>query len=1292
MIKYCIIYSMLKFLEKSNLLQKRKRYKPMNKQYKFHKLTPSDTVEMGIYENAMEYIFSNDDIRNIAISGTYGAGKSSMIESYKKIHPNKKFIHISLAHFVSDRSQNSDDDETKSKQVAALEGKIINQLIHQIDSRKIPQTNFRIKKNMDNKHILKVALLVIDFVAITCFFRFHDAWKNMIDGFSIPYLQWIFHFTVTNEMELLLGAAALIILGRAIYEIIKLQKNVKLFRKFNFQGNEIEVFEESKDSYFDKYLNEVLYIFEHTDVDGIIFEDIDRYDTTVIFEKLREINYLLNQRERANGVEEQRTIRFFYLLRDDIFESKDRTKFFDFILPIVPVVDASNAYDKFIDYFKEANLLDLFDMDFVQGLSLYVDDMRILKNICNEFVIYHEKLKTSFTEQSNNKLLAMIVYKNLFPKDFGYLQIGRGYVHTLFADKKKFVADQIKQLEEKIDVLQVENEDLNSECMNNLDELNALYFLIDGRISVDGKEEAGYKTRKEFVKAILTSGNIKRFSYRGDWMQISIDTEKKTMEQNPDYIKRKALIEKKNKAGIEKNNYQITTLKKQMEELVHKYLKDILTRENETAIFQADYTNAIKEVERFEDVKRSPYFDLIKFLIREGYLDETYPDYMTYFYENSITANDKTFLRSITDRHSQPYDYKLDNPALVISRMRMMDFKTQEALNFGLLEQLLSDTEKYKEHIQNFLYTIWNIEPGEFVSQFLDRNIARKEFVKQFNVYWAGANRWILSTDVFTLQQKRRYVIDTLCLSSDKVIIQNNQLGEIKEFIESDAEFLIFDDTDENILENRLNILEERLDLLEIKFRELNIFMANYTLFQYVYNNDMYVLNMDIINDILIYWYNSWEGNNLLCKNLSYIFSDEDQPLYSYVKNNIDLYIGELLSAVQETEDTEEVVLYVLNSSDESITEEHKKAYIASSKTIISNLNQVTDTKWWGELLEQDKVLKTTENLCDYYFNSGNGLDDRLIHFINSFEQTKLLAIADISNNYEKSQKENFFFDIAKCNKIENDRYEELLRTLNTKYIKCNVPGINLDKIAIMIRQNILEMNTDILKTMREHYSEMCMMFIEHNIDKYVEIMNEDIFSSSELMQILEEKIDDELKIRLLKFATSPISIQNKNYSDRIQDYIVENLYCEKDFEYLVQWYPLNRGGLKKQILNIVIAAIQNTEEISCVVHPKLLESLILSERINTADKLALLAQQIEAGIQKGNAKKAFEQLGIPEYKQLLEGKQVKVEATSTEEQLLEALKERKWISDYEEDPEDPEMFLAFGKVTKRREREMQLT
>lgn len=65
--------------------------------------------------------------------------------------------------------------------------------------------------------------------------------------------------------------------------------------------------------------------------------------------------------------EEKWPFRFFYLLRDDIFISKDRTKFFDYIVPVVPVVDSSNSYGQFIAHFKRSGLFEKFEEAFCRG-------------------------------------------------------------------------------------------------------------------------------------------------------------------------------------------------------------------------------------------------------------------------------------------------------------------------------------------------------------------------------------------------------------------------------------------------------------------------------------------------------------------------------------------------------------------------------------------------------------------------------------------------------------------------------------------------------------------------------------------------------------------------------------------------------------------------------------------------------------------------------------------------------------------------------------------------------------
>ena len=85
----------------------------------------------------------------------------------------------------------------------------------------------------------------------------------------------------------------------------------------------------------------------------------------------------------------------------------------------------------------------------------------------------------------------------------------------------------------------------------------------------------------------------------------------------------------------------------------NKPLWGIITRDNINKIFSITSTNEIGIVTSFNEIKSSEYFDLLKYLIRNGYIDETYADYMTYFYENSLSRIDKTFLRSITDKKAK---------------------------------------------------------------------------------------------------------------------------------------------------------------------------------------------------------------------------------------------------------------------------------------------------------------------------------------------------------------------------------------------------------------------------------------------------------------------------------------------------------------------------------------------------------------------------------------------------------------------------------------------------------------
>src|SRR5699024_4593920 len=92
-----------------------------------------------------------------------------------------------------------------------------------------------------------------------------------------------------NTLYLLIA----IISVRFIYLILKYLSRIFKLSKFSFKSLTVETVN-VESSYFSKYLDEIIYYFEVSKTDIVVIEDIDRFNSVVIFEHLRELNYLLN--------------------------------------------------------------------------------------------------------------------------------------------------------------------------------------------------------------------------------------------------------------------------------------------------------------------------------------------------------------------------------------------------------------------------------------------------------------------------------------------------------------------------------------------------------------------------------------------------------------------------------------------------------------------------------------------------------------------------------------------------------------------------------------------------------------------------------------------------------------------------------------------------------------------------------------------------------------------------------------------------------------------------------------
>lgn len=1234
------------------------------KEYFFEKLTPNDEVDISVYDEAMEFVFDNSDITNIAISGAYGAGKSSVIESYKKKHTDKKFMHISLAHFESSDIK----DETDVIDETMIEGKILNQLIHQIPVSKIPQTNFRVKKEISKLHIFKIAVLFYLMIGSLVFISFSGKIQSFVKSLSKSNLKNVLGF-ITDKNAVVFAVGVLIVsVFICVYNIVKIQEYKKLFHKVTVQGNSIEIFEDKDDSYFDKYLNEVLYLFEQVDVEGIVFEDIDRFDSNIIFERLREVNNLTNvqkynkfrkvsnkkcikliNRILNRNIIKYKPIRFFYLLRDDIFVTKDRTKFFDYIIPIVPVLDGSNSYDQFIRHLKRGKIYEKFDFVFLQRLSLYIDDMRVLKNIYNELLVYINRLNN--TDLNWDKMLAIIVYKNIFPRDFCDLQLNRGYVHELFQSKDNISKEEVEQLEEERQHFQEKIDYINNENLNSVQEL-----------------EDAYKAKYE---------NLPRDWYRGG---LTSESEKKKEKLEKEKARRRETIEDRNNGKISEYEKKLSKLDYQISIARTKLLSELITRHNTDTVFMIKSINPIGEENEYKEIKSSDYFELLKFLISNGYIDETYNDYMTYFYEDSLSAQDKVFLRRITDKKGADYDYKLKDVEKVLSSpiLRIVDFYEEETLNFDLLNGLLGNLQnsRYQEYLSVLIKQMKDKKYLDFISRFYDSLKFDMQFIVKLNELWPDFFSYVECNKGLPSEQIRRFSLDTINMS-DKEIIQNVNIDNcLTNYISNQGDYL-------NIQKPDVKKLISSFISLGIKFKTIAYDKANMELFTGVYEKDLYELTFENIKLMIM---SKYKENNLYSiehRNYTIIQADPESPLALYVAKNIEKYINEILENCGDIiEDSEEYAIELVNTL--AIGGNKQRQYVEYLTTIISDISSIKDTRFWETMLEEGIVQKTVPNIIYYY--EEYSLSKGLIKFINECDVDMDYSLVEKDFGNEIARK--FFDAVANNDDIDIEKYENILCSMGYIFDSYETDKISDDRMDILIKNNIIEMNEEGLEYIRSYYSNHILMYIDYNIEKYLDIISSANFDYKEMLHVLDMDIEDVKKVLLLKLTREPVSIIGKNYSDYIMAYIIENNFDIHDENELYNYFSKYNEIIQQAICAVAASRIDNVIlDSSIVLDDILLSKLLQNRNCSTDDRISLWAKVLP-GLDEETCKKHFDELGFPELKNIFTKRNSFTRAydkNSYTTHIFAELKKNGWIYDYREKEDDSEKYIVIKYLTRTR-------
>lgn len=973
-------------------------------------LTPIKLTEgMSGYDTVkdIEEKLNDPEVFNIAIAGPYGSGKSTVLKSLREDYAkNHTYLTISLASLTGEEEKD-DDKRLEAGEMQKVEYSILQQLIYTEKPETLPGSRFRrINGRSIGKSVGFAIAAILFFVAFLIVFE--PAWirvESLCKFFDLGK-SWNLFFDCLG---------ALYMLGCVGYLAAYLYKRPGMLRvrALNVKNLSIELSQDS--SVFNKHLDEIVYFFESTDYDVVIIEDLDRFRCPEIFQKLREINFLLRQSKVLKG--QGRRVRFIYAVKDDLFKDAERTKFFDYIATVTPVVNPKNSCEKLTQELTERGYS--LKKDALLELSEFVDDMRMLKNVANEFQQYMERLTASSTPDLE-RLLAMIIYKNHHPDDFGQLHYKKGKVYEFIRQKSEWTQIAVdKVIKPRMEVWQKKRDEVLSSQRMTLKQWRALYMglyrevlssslttiIIDGT----GHTISDFIKNQELFEKLISQKKVhyrEQGYYNGQTRTDSTEVDFAELEKKVDdrigYQKRKELAE----TSTTEIDTEILKLREEETRLRNYKLAKLLVKFPE-----------IKEDERYTKIGLTP---LMENFLQRGYIDETYYDYLTIYDGTTMSLKDRELLSRIKQNSTHvSYDEEIDDVAAFVDEIPLFVYEYKSVLNYQIADELESHPVLRKDALLSFekLFTASAMPPLDFLANYYKRGTSGAEQL------WRRYVKSDMSWQHIQTYEKREYW-DTLveawlryCEPGDIGMAQKTWLNGTVGFCVERLDAIGLQHV-KDIIEGC--VFEDIAPLGPVGGVMQGEDVMN--LANYILQNKMFTLTgWNLLIACIVTGNPFREGLTEDTLTLSDILSSGNEGLKEYVKENIAAVFTEIISKSSGQEE-ENGLLAIVN--EEGIDESGKLSYLNKQTTCKINFLEDVDDAYKTLAIKAKVMYPSWENVIGYYSVMGDVITADLETYVNEN------ALKLSTEKYPSNAEAGFAVDAVFGGHFEIGVYRQLLPVL----------------------------------------------------------------------------------------------------------------------------------------------------------------------------------------------------------------------------------------------------------------------
>lgn len=505
----------------------------------------------------------------------------------------------------------------------------------------------------------------------------------------------------------------------------------------------------------------------------------------------------------------------------------------------------------------------------------------------------------------------------------------------------------------------------------------------------------------------------------------------------------------------------------------------------------------------------------------EGYIDENYYDYISYFYEGMISPADREFILSIRQLQAPEYNRHIDKIDNFVKELHSNNFISDSILNIELLNYFTSNKSRDPKisDFYNRLVDVIDASPKkyDFLSEFCVSSNSTGTFLEPYYKPRLSS----IWKDIVSLpaNEKRNILFVSILLFggdlNDEIF---NWICDNYSFVENHYSY-IEDNRLKFIIENAtFSVLQSGNDPL------LNLVISEYS----------YTITKDNLRVVLASVYNKPEATiqDITLDNIRNCGNDD---VKSYLLDEDNFSTTFDCMNIQYNNESLESIEYILKSN---LPEEKKRDFLIGQECRRENAIDLTDEQAIM-MYECNLIVPTWENVSILFKKYGSNTA-RVINFIKA--NCESLSIEKSASGIDKEVE---LFDLL-FSSNEHLTFEEYVSL--DKAFECDVEGdeylttLSKERFELLLRNLKIPFDKENIAVLNG--TERLSTYLIFWNKKFIENIDWDYMLSAEVCLVLlqSDRFSTEEKLTIIRKAQYPVTQNNEPLSNIVLSIFSKNL------------------------------------------------------------------------------------------------------------------------------------------------------